>query len=87
MCEDSGYDSIKKVVAVNMNALEKTRVLIEAHGFRGVSIVAIHSKEYARVLVTAKYLCNNSTFNTYFIKRPGTVLLKHVAWHTFEDHG
>lgn len=79
MCEDSGYDSIKKVVAVNMNALEKTRVLIEAHGFRGVSIVTIHSKEYARVLVTAKYLCNNSTFNTYFIKRPGQLYLN--TWH------
>lgn len=44
-----------------------------------VKLVDIHSDEYAKVLATAEYLVNNSSFPSYFIKREGQHYLQ--TWH------
>ena len=38
--------------------------------------VQINSREYYRVLATAKYLCNNIDFDRWFVKRPGQQFLQ-----------
>lgn len=79
MRKHAEWDNLSAIIAVNADAVERTRVLISAHGFRDCRIIAIHSDEYCRWLSCAKYLVNNSTFPTYFIKRKGQVYLN--TWH------
>ena len=63
----------------NETRIEATRILLDNHGLSDVPIVAVHSEEYVDALVASKYLVNNSTFPTYFIKEVGANLPKHVA--------
>ena len=49
------------------------------HGVSNSRVLASNSKEYCHVLATAKYLINNSTFPTFFIKKPDQVYLN--TWH------
>lgn len=44
-----------------------------------VKLVDIHSNEYPRILATAEYLVNNSSFPSYFVKREGQKYLQ--TWH------
>ena len=73
------WDDITAVVAVNDNVVERTKELISAHNIENCNVVAIHSNEYCKWLSCAKYLVNNSTFPTYFIKREGQNYLN--TWH------
>lgn len=75
--ERFGY--LTTIVSVNDSRVEATRTLLSSHGFTNTSVVAIHSQEYIQALLTSKYLVNNSTFPTYFTKRPGQVYLN--TWH------
>ncbi|WP_143870555.1 glycosyltransferase [Catenovulum sediminis] len=56
-----------------------------------VSFVEVGSKEYVRFLCTSKYLFNNSTFPSYFIRRKEQVYVN--TWHgvplkkMFKDEG
>lgn len=43
------------------------------------SFVKIHSKEYLKVLVKAKYLINNTSFGHYFQKKEGQIYIN--TWH------
>lgn len=79
MRSHSEWDGIHAVVAVNANVVERTNLLIAAHGFSNCEVVAIHSKEYCEYLCQAKYLINNSTFTTYFIKNSQQIYLN--TWH------
>ena len=64
------YDKFEKiVVAKNCESIQK--YLTEKGMDKNVKIVKIHSKEYCRALATAKYLFNNATFVSYFIKKEG----------------
>lgn len=42
-------------------------------------LVPINTKKYVKVLATAKYLFNDTSFPTYFIKREGQIYLN--TWH------
>ena len=57
---------------------ERDRKTIEALGL-DIELVHIHSDEYARLLATAGYLINNSSFPSYYIRREGQVYLQ--TWH------
>ncbi len=73
------YAHLTVIVAVNETRIEATRILLDNHGLSDVPIVAVHSEEYVDALVASKYLVNNSTFPTYFIKRSGQIYLN--TWH------
>lgn len=79
MRRHSEWHSIQAYVAVNAGAVSRTIELVSSHGFKDCKVVAINSREYCQILSTAKYLINNSTFPTYFIKRDGQVYLN--TWH------
>ena len=44
-----------------------------------VQLLDIHSKAYAKALATCKYLVNNSSFPSYFIRREGQHYMQ--TWH------
>ncbi len=54
------------------------RKTAEAMGL-DVKLVDIYSDEYARILATAEYLVNNSSFPAYFVRREGQHYLQ--VWH------
>ncbi len=62
------------------NDLERDRTRLEDLGYEGcISLVHIHSDEYARLLATAGLLINNSSFPSYYVRREGQKYLQ--TWH------
>ncbi len=80
LCNNSEYDSFKKIIAVNKAHLPKVKALIEKYGYtKNVEIIKRNTPEYCKALTTAKYLVNNVSFPTYFVKREGQIFLN--TWH------
>lgn len=79
MASDPSLARIKPIVAVSKNAVDATRQLLQTHGIGNCEVVALHSRRYCEALCTSKYLVNNSTFPTYFVKRQGQLYLN--TWH------
>lgn len=74
------YDGLKKVISVNKAHVPEVRALLERYGYtKNVKIVNKNSVSYCRALTTAKYLVNNVSFPTYFVKREGQIFLN--TWH------
>lgn len=53
--------------------------ILEHYGFENVNIVVFASDEYMRLLATAKYMINDATFPSYWIKKEGQVYIN--TWH------
>lgn len=52
----------------------------EYAGHRNVRFVRFKSREYLKTLATAGYLIQNTSFPSYFVKRPGQVYVN--TWHS-----
>lgn len=79
LCEDPQYSKYKKVVVVRKGNQKRILKKINEKQWENVELVTIHSKEYCQKLACAKFIINNSTFPTYFIKREGQIYLN--TWH------
>ncbi len=79
LCENRKYDSMKKYVAATKRNYKDIIEYIKAKGFNNVEVIHLHSRAYCKALATSKYLINNVTFPTYFIKRDEQVYLN--TWH------
>ncbi len=60
------------------NDVERDTRVIEALGL-DIGLVHIHSDDYARLLATAGYLVNNSSFPSYYVRRDEQIYLQ--TWH------
>ncbi len=79
LCKEP-YQHLKKYVAVNKNNIEDVEAMLNSKGLMdSIEIVERHSKQYCKLLAESKYLVNNVTFPTYFIKKEGQVYLN--TWH------
>lgn len=79
MNRDRSLDEYSRVIAVKAEVVESTLRLLQAHGFDNCRVVKLHSREYCEALASARFLVNNSTFPTYFIKREQQIYLN--TWH------
>lgn len=79
LCNNEQYKNFQKIVVVNKESKKSIEAEIKKEQLNNVSIVLIHTKKYCKILSEAKYLINNSTFPTYFIKKEGQVYLN--TWH------
>ncbi|MDO5292794.1 MAG: glycosyltransferase [bacterium] len=71
------YDYVHIWVVEN---LEESEYFISAYEpYKNVVFVERESEEYIKALACSKYLINNVTFPTYFVKREGQVYLN--TWH------
>ncbi len=59
--------------------MKNFREKLDAHGMENVQLVMLASEEYFRILNTAKYLFNDTTFSAYFLKKEGQVYFN--TWH------
>ncbi len=82
-CSNERYSGYTKYVAVKKSDLEndkKVETLLRNYDLLDqVVLVRRNSREYCKLLASAKYLVNNVTFPTFFIKREGQVYLN--TWH------
>lgn len=79
LCESPKYKHLKKVVAATLGCHADISEFLKNHGMDEVEVVRLHSRRYCYLLASAKYLVNNVTFPTYFIKKEGQVYLN--TWH------
>ena len=73
------YKNLKLVIAINHKKRNWLEKFLAFHNIYDVIIVERHGKNYLRVLATAKYLVNNVSFPTYFVRRDGQIYLN--TWH------
>lgn len=59
--------------------MKRFRGFLENHGIDRVKIVMLATDEYMRILATAKYLINDTSFGPYFVKREGQIYIN--TWH------
>lgn len=73
------YSGYELILGVKQNQVEKVTNLLLTKGITNVKVVAVHSKAYVNALASSKYLFNNSTLPTYFIKKSGQIYVN--TWH------
>ncbi len=79
LCNNKKYENFKKIVVANRKTKKAIKSEINKNQLKNVTVVVMHTKKYCKILAEAKYLINNSTFPTYFIKKEGQVYLN--TWH------
>lgn len=79
LCVLPQYSEMNIYVAVNNGVFDEIKDYMLARKFENVTVVKMHSKEYCKVLAQSKYLINNVTFPTYFIKNENQIYLN--TWH------
>lgn len=77
--EDASLQTYKIYVACQEKKHEEMALFLKEKGMTRPILVNMHSKEYVKCLATCKYVINNSTFPSYFIKKPGQVYYN--SWH------
>lgn len=66
-------------VAVQKSKHEEIANFLKEQGITRPILVEMHSSQYVKCLATCKYLINNSTFPSYFIKKQGQIYYN--SWH------
>lgn len=73
------YKDYRIVITVDDDHREDTELLLKKYNITGYDFVRYCSKEYYKVLASAKYLVNDVAFSRYFFKRPEQIYLN--TWH------
>ena len=79
LTSNEAYKKYRIVITIDDDHKEDTEILLKTYGIQGYDLVKYCSKDYYRVLATAKYLVNDVAFSRYFFKRPEQVYLN--TWH------
>lgn len=79
ICTNTIYQNIKIYFAANTKTYENVKKEVEKRGWKQVEVIKLHSRMYCKKLAECKYLINNVTFPTYFIKKEGQIYLN--TWH------
>ncbi len=79
LAQDPKYNNYKLYLSSMGRHKQTFRKFLHAHGIRNVTIVMLASDEYMRLLASAKYLINDTTFGYYFIKKEGQIYIN--TWH------
>lgn len=79
LATDPRYAKLTVSIAVRAYRHNKYRKMLDCSDLRNVRLVEYGSRDYYRLLATAKYLFNDVTFVAYFHKRPGQVYAN--LWH------
>lgn len=73
------YGRFKIFVSCKAKQMEKMKQLLVKLGIKKIRPLETGSRQYFKVLATAKYLINDNTFVSDFIKRPEQIYLN--TWH------
>lgn len=73
------YESYTKHVVLQENAMNTAKLILEKHNIKNVEIVEYKSAQYYTLLATAKYLITDTSFDPFYIKKEGQIILN--TWH------
>lgn len=73
------YKDYKVFVTASKKRIEEFNKKISFYNFQNVKLVVLESKEYLKILATAKFLFNDTSFPVYFIKRENQIYFN--TWH------
>lgn len=73
------YSNFKIYVSSMGRYKKKFTMFLQKHQIDNVTVVMTASDEYMRILASAKFLINDTSFGTYFIKKEGQIYLN--TWH------
>ena len=73
------YRSFDVKLVLKSELIDKYEEMFKKYGIDFVDIVNIEDKQYLKLLATARYLVTDTSFPTYYIKRPEQVYLN--TWH------
>lgn len=77
---DEYYKKFKKYIVANKKEAKNIkRFLKNKNLVNNTKVITLHSRKYCKLLATAKYLINNSTFPSYFIKKENQIYIN--TWH------
>lgn len=79
LATDEKYKDYKIYLSSMGRYVRKLSEFLEIHGIQNVNVVMMASDEYMRLLASAKYLINDTSFGPYFAKKPGQIYLN--TWH------
>jgi len=77
LCEN--YPNLKIYLSVSKGAKPEVKALLARYGLERVHCITIDKPKYCKILASAKYLFNDTTFKGYFIKKEGQVYTN--TWH------
>ena len=73
------YENYKLFLVSNANKIVSLRTFLNKKNINRVEIVKLNSKKYFKLLATCKYLFNDTSFFSNFIKKEGQVYTN--VWH------
>lgn len=79
LCRNARWSDYKPAFVVTKKTMEKAQHRMEVYGFTNVLLTVRGSKEYCKLLATAKYIMTDNSFPPYFNKRDDQVFLN--TWH------
>lgn len=80
LCKNEEYKYFKKYISIKSAFKKRLEKILEQYDIKdNVYIIIRNSNEYCKKLVEAKYLVNNVSFPTYFMRKDGQVYLN--TWH------
>lgn len=80
LCENPRYAGYQLFLSCKKEQMESRREFLQRYGLaERTKLLSVSSKEYFKVLATAKYLINDNTFTHVFMKRPEQIYFN--TWH------
>ena len=78
--KDKYYENFKKYIVASQNQYRTIKTFLHKKNIiSNVKVIKINSRKYCKLLATAKYLINNATYPTYFIKKEEQIYIN--TWH------
>lgn len=79
LANDPEYASYKIYFTCRSNNKKTFRKMLDSHGMNKVELVEFSTDLYVRLLASAKYLINDTTFTFFYMKKEGQIYLN--TWH------
>lgn len=77
--QDTSMQDYQIYIAVQKKKHEDIATFLKEKNITRPVLVEVHSSQYVKCLATCKYLINNSTYPSYFIKKQGQIYYN--SWH------
>ena len=79
LAKNGNYKEYNIYVALKKESINGAENILKYNGIDNIKIVKIFSKEYYKIIASAKYLFTDTSFLPFFIKKDGQVILN--TWH------
>lgn len=79
LCSQEKYNHYKHIWVIDKQENEEIKRIIPTNLIDRVSFVYRQTIDYVDAMLSAKYLISNSTFESFFLKRPGQIYVN--TWH------